>query len=167
VVPIKGVGKLKGDVMLGKPNKVEYGAKGNVLKSSIKLYSIGVNKVKTYLYRRLRDSEIDDGYLHFYPTITEDYFQELTSEKEVRKYKAGKVYERVWQLKSGARNEAWDELIYAYSCLLRLYQVYPVYKRGLMWDKFAKKLLNNEENTGKKRVSSNQAANRRSYINNW
>ncbi len=167
VVPIKGVGKLKGDVMLGKPNKVEYGAKGNTLKSSIKLYSIGTNKVKTYLYRRLRDSEIDDGYLHFYPTITEDYFQELTSEKEVRKYKAGKIYERVWQLKSGARNEAWDELIYAYSCLLRLYQVYPVYKRGLMWDKYAKKLLNNEENSPKKGVSSNQAANRRSYITNW
>ena len=38
VVPIKGVDKLKGDVMIGKPNKVEYGAKGNVLKSSIKLY---------------------------------------------------------------------------------------------------------------------------------
>ena len=167
VVPIKGVDKLKGDVMIGKPNKVEYGSKGNALKTSIKLYSIGVNKVKTYLYRRLRDAEIDDGFLHFYPTITEDYFEELTAEKEIRKYKAGRIYDRVWTLKSGRRNEAWDELIYAYSCLLRLYQVFPVYKRRLMWDKYAKRLLNNDDKTTKKGVSSKNTANKRSYINSW
>ena len=163
VVPIKGVDKLKGDVMIGKPNKVEYGAKGNFLKSSIRLYSIGVNKVKTYLYRRLRDAEIDDGYLHFFPTITEEYFQELTAEKEVRKYKAGKIYERVWTLKSGARNEAWDELIYSYSCLLRLYQLYPVYKRHIMWDKYAKR----QSKEPKKALKSRRNPTRKDYVNNW
>jgi phage terminase large subunit GpA-like protein len=115
----------------------------------------------------LRDAEIDDGYLHFYPTITEDYFEELTAEKEIRKYKAGRIHDRVWTLKSGRRNEAWDELIYAYSCLLRLYQVFPIYKRRLMWDKYAKYLLNNDSKTAKKAVSSRQAANKRSYINSW
>ncbi len=165
VMPIKGVDRLRGDVMLGKPNKVEYGAKGKVLRNSIRLYSIGVNKVKSYLYRRLRDAEPGDGYLHFYPTITEQYFEELTAEKEVRKYKAGRIYERVWQLKSGARNEAWDELIYAYSCVLKLYQTH---NRRSMWDKFANRLLksNKSDKNNLKDAKVNTSA-KRNYVNSW
>ena len=165
VMPIKGVDRLKGDIMLGKPNKVEYGSKGKVLKNSVKLFSIGVNKVKSYLYRRLRDAEPGDGYLHFYPTISEEYFEELTAEKEVRKYKRGRIYERVWQLKSGARNEAWDELIYAYSCVLRLYQTH---NRRSMWDKFAKNLLNPTNSSGKNKLNlRNSATPTKGYVNQW
>jgi phage terminase large subunit GpA-like protein len=164
VMPIKGVDRLKGDIMLGKPNKVEYGARGKLLKNSVKLFSIGVNKVKSYLYRRLRDAEPGDGYLHFYPTITEEYFEELTAEKEVRKYKAGKVYERVWRLKSGARNEAWDELIYAYSCVLRLYQTH---NRRTMWTNLANKLLNPANSNGKNTLKSKNTMPKQSYVNQW
>ena len=51
--------------------------------------------------------------------------------------------------------------------LARLDQVFPIYKRRLMWDKYAKKLLNNDQNKTKKGVSSRNTANGRSYINNW
>ena len=165
VMPIKGVDRLRGDVMLGKPNKVEYGSKGKVLKNSIRLHSIGVNKVKSYLYRRLRDAEPGDGYLHFYPTITEQYFEELTAEKEVRKYKAGRIYERVWQLKSGARNEAWEELIYAYAALNHLYQRFP---RGKIYEIFTNRLLKsvnlNKNNLKDAKVTTSA---KRNYVNSW
>jgi len=165
VMPIKGVDRLKGDVMLGKPTKVETGARGRVLKNSVRLYSLGVNKIKTYLHRRLRDAEPGDGYLHFYPTITEDYFEELTAEKEVRKYKAGRIHERVWVKKSGARNEAWDELIYAYSCVLKIYQTH---NRRSMWDNYAKKLLNPTNSSDKKTLNSKHASSKQAnFVNQW
>ena len=103
--------------------------------------------------------------MHFYPTITEEYFEELTAEKEVRKYKRGRIYERVWQLKSGARNEAWDELVYAYSCVLRLYQTH---NRRSMWDKFAKKLLNPTNSSSKNKLNlRNSATHKQGYVNQW
>ena len=163
VMPVKGVDKLKGDVMIGKPNKVEYGAKGKLLKRSIKLLSIGVNKVKTHLHRRLRDAEPGDGYLHFFPTITEDYFEELTAEKEVRKYKAGRIAERVWVKKSNQRNEALDELCYCYAMIQRLYQTH---NRRSMWDQFAKKLLN-AANPSKERTSNMRSKPKQGYVNQW
>jgi phage terminase large subunit GpA-like protein len=43
----------------------------------------------------------------------------------------------VWVKKSNARNEALDELVYAYSALHRLYQIYD---RRTIWDQLERKL---------------------------
>jgi phage terminase large subunit GpA-like protein len=131
VIPIKGVAKLKTDVFLGKPNKIETNSVGKSLKRSLFLFSVSVNKIKTHLHRRLKEAEPGKGFLHFYPTITNDYFDELTAEREVRKMKNGYQAERVWMKKSGARNEALDEMVYAYAALQRLYQIYD---RRTVWN---------------------------------
>ena len=124
---------------------------------------IAVNKIKTHLHRRLKEAEPGMGYLHFYPTITNDYFEELTAEREVRKVKNGYQAERVWMKKSGVRNEALDEWVYGYACLHRCYQRYD---RRTIWDQFAKRLVNpaNESKTPTKvrRQSVNSG-----YVNSW
>ncbi len=143
VIAIKGIARLKNDLFLSKPNKIETNSTGKALRRSVLLFSVAVNKIKTHLHRRLKEAEPGMGYLHFYPTITNDYFEELTAEREVRKVKNGYQAERVWMKKSGVRNEALDEMVYAYASLQRLYQIYD---RRTIW----KQLENRRDNALKK-----------------
>jgi phage terminase large subunit GpA-like protein len=56
------------------------------------------------------------GYCHFpkrYP-YDEAYFEQATVEKAITKYKHGRPY-KVWECKDGARNEAWDNIVYNYA----------------------------------------------------
>lgn len=56
--------------------------------------------------------EAQAGAVHFGDFLGEDYFVQLTAEHRERYYLRGVAYER-WVKKEGARNEAWDTLIYA------------------------------------------------------
>jgi phage terminase large subunit GpA-like protein len=64
------------------------------------------------------------------------FIEELTAEKQILRFKNG-YPQRVWVKKSNARNEALDELVYAYSALHRLYQLYD---RRTIWDQLERKL---------------------------
>jgi len=129
VIAIKGVGQ-KGKPVLGKPSKVDVNYKGKALKKGAQLFTVGVDGIKSLLFGRLKHNEPGPGYLHFYPTIGADYFQELTAEKQILRFRNG-FPERVWVKKSQAPNEALDELNYAYAALHRLYQRYD---RRSIWD---------------------------------
>jgi phage terminase large subunit GpA-like protein len=74
--------------------------------------------------------------LHFYRTVDADYFEELTAEKQVLRYKNG-YPQRVWVKKNNVRNEALDELVYAYAALHRLYQLYD---RRTIWDQLERQI---------------------------
>jgi phage terminase large subunit GpA-like protein len=161
VIPIKGVG-TKNKEIIGKPTKVEVNYAGKALRASVRLFTVGVDRAKTTLHNRLRNAEEGSGYIHFYPSITPDYFEELTAERQVVKVKDG-FQERIWVKKSSARNEALDEWVYGYACLHRCYQRYD---RRTIWDQFAKRLVNpaNESKTPTKvrRQSVNSG-----YVNSW
>jgi len=164
MIAIKGSAKLRNDAFISKPNKIEYGSTGKTRKSSVQLFSVGVNKIKTQMHRRLKEAEPGKGALHFYPTITTDYFEELTAEREIRKQKNGYMYDRVWVKKNGVRNEALDEMVYAYAALHRLYQIYD---RRTLWDQLQK--LYDKQNSDSTR---NKAKIRRKnvqsdYVTNW
>ena len=135
LIGIKGVGQ-KGKPPLGKPTKVDINFTGKALKKGVQLFPVGVDVIKTTLSNKLKDAEVGKGYIHFYPTITPDYFQELTAEKQVLKYKNG-YQERVWVKKSNARNEALDEMVYAWAAYQRLLQKYD---RRTIFDKFERKI---------------------------
>jgi len=51
------------------------------------------------------------GAYHFPAHYTAEYFEQLTSERAVASYHRGYPVKR-WELKPGARNEAWDDLVY-------------------------------------------------------
>lgn len=96
------------------------------------VYTIGVDTAKDAVYGRLKikprgHDQVNPGFVHF-PVpdeqtgtggFGEGYFEQLTSERVLTKYKLGKPY-RVWDLPPGKRNEALDTFGYAYAARMSL-----------------------------------------------
>ena len=163
LIGIKGVGQ-KGKPPLGKPTKVDINFSGRALKRGVQLFPVGVDTIKTTLHNKLKDAELGQGYIHFYPTITPDYFQELTAERQVLRYKHG-YQERVWVKKSNARNEALDEMVYAYAAFCRFRQKYD---RRTIWDQLEKR--RNPEQPKQEvplRSKGTKSSNRQNFVGNW
>lgn len=68
---------------------------------------LGVDSGKEKVYDRLRIDDPGPGYLHFNEQCDEEYFLQLTAEKQVVKYSKG-FPTRVWVLKDSRRNEMLD-----------------------------------------------------------
>ena len=163
LIGIKGVGQ-KGKPPIGKPTKVDINFSGRALKRGVQLFPVGVDTIKTTLHNKLKDAELGQGYIHFYPTITPDYFQELTAERQVLRYKHG-YQERVWVKKSNARNEALDEMVYAYAAFCRFQQRYD---RRTIWDQLEKR--RNPEQPKQEvplRSKGTKSVNRQNFVGNW
>ena len=163
LIGIKGVGQ-KGKPALGKPSKVDVNYVGKALPKGVRLYPVGVDMIKTTLHNKLKDAEIGEGYIHFYPTITTDYFEELTAEKQILKYKNG-YQERVWVKKAGTRNEALDEMVYSWAAFERLLQRYD---RRTVFDQFERKRINSDP---KKKATLDsgkvKASKKANFVSKW
>ena len=118
------------------------------IKKGAELFSVGTDTIKTTLFSRLRHNDEGAGYLHFNINADEEYFKQLTAEKQVIRYVKGFPV-REWVKKSSARNEALDTLVYAYAGLHRLYQKRD---RRTIWDNYEErgrikgKIKENKEN---------------------
>ena len=91
-------------------------------KTNQQVWLVGVDTAKDTIYGRLKIKRNPEGaspgYIHF-PLMSvdddsfgADYFNQLTSEQAVTRYRNGKPY-RVWELPSGKRNEGLDTFVYA------------------------------------------------------
>lgn len=159
VIAIKGMGQ-KGKPPLGKATKVDVNFKGKALKKGAQLFPVGVDGIKSLLFGRLKHNDPGPGYLHFYPTITTDYFEELTAEKQILRFRNG-FPERIWVKKSQSPNEALDELNYAYAALHRLYQKYD---RRSIWDQLERRTASTKPTLTNQ---STQQKQRRSFVSQW
>ena len=163
LIGIKGMGQ-KGKPPLGKISKVDINYRGKVLKRGLSLYPVGVDVIKTTLHNKLKDAEVGHGYIHFYPTTTNTYFEELTAERQILVYKNG-YQERVWKKKNNQANEALDEMVYAYASFQRLLQKYD---RKTIYDQFAKRFEDKKPTKEAKidlnRTNSPKKAN---FVANW
>ncbi len=160
VIAIKGMGQ-KGKPPLGKPSKVDINFKGRAMKNGAQLFPVGVDGVKGLLFGRLKHNDPGPGYLHFYPTVGPDYFQELTAERQVLRYRNG-FPERVWVKKSQSPNEALDEMVYAYAALHRLYQKFD---RRSIWDQFEKR--NETKQAAQLGSKQQKRPKRRNFVQSW
>jgi phage terminase large subunit GpA-like protein len=77
----------------------------------VMLFPLGVDTAKELIYARLGIEEIGPGYMHFNHKCDEEYFKQLTAEKQVTKYSKG-FPSKVWT-KVRSRNEALDCEVYA------------------------------------------------------
>lgn len=83
----------------------------------IPLVLVGTDTAKEILFSRLAIDEPGPGFLHFPDNYKNNYFDELTAEKPVLKYRNGAPV-RVWQKKTArARNEALDCRVYSLAAL--------------------------------------------------
>ena len=163
IIGVKGMGQ-KGKPALGKPSKVDINFSGKVLKRGFELFPVGVDTIKTTLHNKLKDAEVGQGYIHFYPTTKASYFEELTAERQILKYKNG-YQERVWVKKNNQANEALDEMVYAYASFQRLLQKYD---RKTIYDQFAKRFEEKKPlKEAKIRLNQTKLAKKPNFISNW
>jgi phage terminase large subunit GpA-like protein len=85
-------------------------------RGNMPLYIVGVDAAKETIYQRLPLMGAGAGCCHFPMARDEDYFRQLTAERLVTRYVAGKPV-REWAKQKGARNEALDTRVYAYAAL--------------------------------------------------
>jgi len=136
-----GVFALKGQSVrnkppIGKPSKVDISYKGKVLKNSAEVYPVGTDTIKATLFGRLKHNDPGAGYIHFHAEAGQEYFKQLTAERQVVRYVKGFAI-REWKKKAGDRNEALDCFVYAFAALNFLYMRY---NRATIFEQFSRKL---------------------------
>lgn len=158
VIAVKGQSQ-RGKPPIGKASKVDLNVKGRILKRGAAVSPVGSDTIKTTLFGRLRHNETGPGYLHFFATVGEEYFQQLTAEKQVTRFQKGFPI-REWVKKPSARNEALDCLVYAYAGLNRMYQRYD---RRTIWDQLEKRLEKPVEKAKPAQLRSDE----KPFVANW
>ncbi len=135
VIAIKG-SSIPGRPVLGKPTKQDVNYKNQLVKKGVDLWAVGTDTAKATIYRRLNNPDERDagaGFMHFPVGLPDDYFTQLTAERQAVRYVNG-FPKKTWIKKSGARNEALDCEVYA---LAALQYFYTRTNRGTMWSQCA------------------------------
>jgi len=106
--------------VIGRPTAQDVNHKGRTIKGGVQLWIIGTDTAKSLLFNYIASDEEavpNDRFIHFPMALSEEYFEQLTSEV----YDAAK---KVWRKLPGRRNEVIDLFVYgfaaAYHPLLRL-----------------------------------------------
>lgn len=118
VFAIKGAKPFDAPIM-PPPSAREVDQGGKRIKNGDLLWVIGVSQIKNTLSARLRVETPGKNFIHFGDWLPDEYFEQLASEKLVKRFQNGVVYRR-WVPVPGVRNEAWDTLVYAYAAGVRL-----------------------------------------------
>jgi terminase, large subunit len=162
VIATKG-SSSRNQPVINKGRSVDINWKGQTLKKGGQVFSIGTDTTKTTLYGRLRHNDPGPGFLHFNADCDENYFQQLTAEKQqVRSVRGFQVKE--WVKASGTRNEALDCLVYAYAALqLHLRR----YDRKTVWEQLARQRQSKPERAKLKSKQRTAKAATSSFVHSW
>lgn len=118
IFAIKGAKPFDAPI-LPAPTAREVDRGGKRVRNGDLLWVIGVSQIKLALAARLRLDTPGKNFIHFGDWLDDGYFEQLGSEKLVKRFLNGNVYRR-WVPTPGVRNEAWDTLVYAYAAAHRL-----------------------------------------------
>jgi phage terminase large subunit GpA-like protein len=133
VVAIKGSSR-PAQPPIGRGSAVDLNHKGKTLKGGAMVYMLGTDTIKTTIFGRLKGIETPGpGFIHFGKATTEDYFKQLTAEKQILKRGPNGFPVRAWVKQPNARNEALDCFVYAYAALQMLYRRYS---QKTIWSQF-------------------------------
>lgn len=114
VIAVKGVGHHATPIV-GRVSSVDVNWRGGVLKSGLRLWSVGTSQAKDLLYSRIRA-----GLVHLSAELPEEWYQQITAEHRVPVRTATGVRSR-WVLRDlRARNEVLDCAVYALAAAERL-----------------------------------------------
>jgi len=116
VISIKGSSQA-GRPVIGKPTNQDVTWMGSRIKGGVQLWQIGTDTAKSTIYSRLRRSTFGPGAYHWPAGLDDEYFMQLTAEKQITRYKRG--YPVLEWVKTGPRNEVLDCEVYAYAAALR------------------------------------------------
>lgn len=112
----------------------------------VKLFTVGTDTAKDRIFARLKIPAPGPGFIHLPDFIEDEYLQQLTAEKAVRRYKRGRGTVREY-IKTRARNEALDLEVYALAALYVLGQA-TIRKLGELAEALKKPPEKPPENSG-------------------
>ena len=159
VVAIKGSSR-RNSAAVGKGSKVDINWRGKSIKKGVTLYLLGTDTIKTTLFGRLRHNE-GAGSLNFGMAADDEYFRQLTSERQALRYHKG-FQIREYVKKAGDRNEALDCAVYGYAALLLFSRrMNP----GTMWEQLRQELESGKKAALKSKKKPPAAAS--SFVRNW
>jgi phage terminase large subunit GpA-like protein len=142
---IKGQSQ-KGKPAIGRPTSVDVNYKNQILKSGALLFPVGTDTVKDVLFERMKNNNAHGaGCVHISNEVSDDFLNQITSEKKIIKY-INRQATSFWVLKKpGTRNEAWDGFVYCYS---GLQYILNQYNRKTVWDTLASRLKLKDQKSG-------------------
>ena len=135
VVAIKGASQ-HGRPALGKMSKQDVNIRGQVIKNGVDLWAVGTDTIKSVIYSRLKNTDDGPGAYHWPLGLPEQYYFQLTAEKQITKYIGG-FPKRIWVKKSNDANEVIDMENYAYAALQYFYRGV---NRVTIWEQLRKAL---------------------------
>jgi len=135
VLAVKGMSQ-PGKVVLGKPTKQDINVRKQTIKRGVDLWPYGSDTAKSTIYQRLKNTDPGPGTYHWPDGTDEEYFEQLTAEKQVTKMVNG-FPKRVWVKKDSARNEVLDCEGMA---LAALQYVYTRHNRTTFWQQMLARL---------------------------
>jgi phage terminase large subunit GpA-like protein len=109
VLAIKGQSQ-PGKPPIGRPSKVDVNVRGIAIPRGAELWPVGSDTIKGILMARLRE----EGFIHFPATLPTTYYEGLSSERLITKFRNG-IPHRIWVKDKAARNEPLDCFVYAYA----------------------------------------------------
>lgn len=102
----KGVGG-QGRPLVGRPSKSN--------KGGVQLFPIGVDTAKERIFARLKMAEPGPGYIHFSAALDVEFFEQLSSERCVKRVRKGRPVREYVQIRP--RNEALDLAVYTLAAI--------------------------------------------------
>lgn len=85
-------------------------------KLRVRQFGVGTATAKNIIHSRLMVDEYGPGYMHFPATVDEEYFKQLTAERQITKYEKGVAVGKKW-IKVRSRNETLDVEVYNLAAL--------------------------------------------------
>ncbi len=120
VIAVKGSSQAN-KAVIGRPSGQDVNVRGHTMKHGVQLWNVGVNTAKDTLFARLTGDigrNVADRRCHFPSDLPLDFYEQHGAERYDPSRKR-------WVKRPGARNEAWDGLVYAYAAachpLVRVY----------------------------------------------
>lgn len=127
---------LSGKPALGKPTKQDINVRQQVIKKGATLWPVGTDTIKSLIYGRLKTEGQGPGSYHWPEGLPEQYWKQLTAEKQVTKMLNG-FPKRLWVKKDGDANEALDCEVYSYAALQ---YIYTRHNRATFWQQMRARL---------------------------
>lgn len=119
--PVRRVYACKGRDALSVPGIV---MEGSTKRGNIRLFEIGTVAAKDRLFARLGVTTPGPGYIHLPAWVSDDYIDQLTSEKKITiRDKRLRRIRREYRKMAGVRNEALDLTVYGFAGLAVLQQI--------------------------------------------
>ena len=113
---------------------------------------------------RLKNNKIgSNGYIHFHASTSEEYFKQITAERQILKTSKTGFQVPVWVKKATTRNECLDTWVYSYAAMCFYISRF---NRNTVWEQLEKQ-FNEPSNVDKPKRATIRTKSKKDFVNFW